>query len=395
MNNIESIDVCFGCTACEAACSGSCITMKSNDEGFLYPYVDSKSCINCGLCLRACPSNNIDLKKKIKYAYAAYYSEGEAYANSSSGGIFAACSSAIIQDGGVVVGAAMSSDYEVKHIIVTDIKDLHNIQGSKYVQSNLEGIFQKVAELLKSNSLVLFSGTPCQVAGLLRFVDCKKINVDQLYTVDIVCHGVPSPLFFKEHMKSCYGEVTNIKFRHKTKHELSGYALGFEKNGKYTMITPTNRDFYYACYSSQVSLRESCYRCPFTCRDRVGDLTLGDLATQKRYDDQLGVEHACSIVAVNSEKGQALFEKLKSIASVQADYDLEVKSNAQMSKPTIRPKDRDVFYLDLFKGGKYDESNAEKYKRVDSKKEKIKQLFKSMTTPLFRYRLRKLKNKFH
>lgn len=161
------------------------------------------------------------------------------------------------------------------------------------------------------------------------------------------------------------------------------------------MITPTNKDFYYACYSSQVSLRESCYRCPFTCRDRVGDITLGDLATQKSYDDQLGVEHACSIVAVNSEKGQALFGKLQGIVSVMADYDLEVKSNAQMSAPARRPKDRDSFYLDLFKGGEYNESNAMKYKHVDSKKEMMKQLFKSMTPPLFRYRLRKLKNRFH
>ena len=187
----------------------------------------------------------------------------------------------------------MESDYCLKHVAINHIEELEGLQGSKYVQSNMDGIIDKISELLSNGSQVLFSGTPCQVSGLKKAMKIKGIDVKNLVTIDIVCHGVPSPKFFREHVKFKYGKVSNIKFRHRTKHELNGYALGFQKSGNYNIIQPTNRDFYYACFSSQVSLRESCYNCAYTTANRVGDITLGDLSTHRLYDSYLKKIELC------------------------------------------------------------------------------------------------------
>ena len=390
MSSIKVIDMnnCFGCSACSYICPKSAIVMQSNNEGFLYPTINN-SCVDCGLCLKVCPTIEPEKqRKKTIKSLSAYLNDQKVYKNSSSGGLFAACAMYFLKQGGLVVGAELLPDYSVKHTIISSIEDLHRLQGSKYVQSNIMDVYSIIEELLRKDKFVLFSGTSCQVVVLVKAMKERKINTEKLFTIDIVCHGVPSPLFFQEHMKNTYGRVTKVKFRHKTKHELSSYAIGFEKNGKYKIIARTNKDFYYACYSSQVSLRESCYRCPFTNPDRVGDITLGDLATHRLYsvDDY----HTCSIVAINSEKGGQVFDCLKNIEYSDVDYELETKSNTQMSRPTVRPVERDSFYLELFRDGIYNESAVSKYKYVDSIKSRIKHIFRQVTTPVCRKKLKTL-----
>lgn len=194
---------------------------------------------------------------------------------------------------------------------------------------------------------------------------------------------------FREHVKFKYGKVSNIKFRHRTKHELNGYALGFQKSGNYKIIQPTNRDFYYACFSSQVSLRESCYNCAYTTANRVGDITLGDLSTHRLYDSYFKKDRALSIVGVNTERGKHLFGNLKNVDFIKADYLKECSVNAQMNHPTARPDERDNFYIALFQNG-YSEKNADEYKYRYSFKENVKNWITLNTTPSFRNKLKKL-----
>lgn len=390
MKNITTIQqACTGCSACAYVCPKGAIIMNYNREGFLYPIVEG-NCIECGLCLLTCPAMNGEHeRRRILHCIGAYLDNKKYYQNSSSGGIFAACALHILKQGGCVVGAAMKPDYTVEHIVISKPEDLPQIQGSKYVQSDISSVYAIIADNLKKGKNVIFSGTPCQVVGIKKALQTKKIDDERLVTIDIVCHGVPSPLFFKEHIKTTYGDVQNIKFRHKTAHELSGYAIGYEKDGKYRIIKPTNKDFYYACYSSQVSLRESCYICPFADPERVGDITLGDLATQYRY--AVGDEHACCVVTINTEKGKQILEHLvEFIVSENVEYEREFKSNAQMMYSTKRPQSRDTFYSDLFHEGHYDEQNALNYRYVDSLKEKVKQFITKVTTPKLRKRIKAL-----
>lgn len=189
--------------------------------------------------------NSGEFKNKTLVGYAATSQDITTSENSSSGGIFALIAREFLRNNSWVIGAKMESDYCLKHVAINHIEELEGLQGSKYVQSNMDGIIDKISELLSNGSQVLFSGTPCQVSGLKKAMKIKGIDVKNLVTIDIVCHGVPSPKFFREHVKFKYGKVSNIKFRHRTKHELNGYALGFQKSGNYKIIQPTNRDFYY------------------------------------------------------------------------------------------------------------------------------------------------------
>ena len=391
MNNINVIGKkCCGCTACVSVCPKKIIHMTKNNEGFYYPVIVDNNCVECGLCIKSCPTLNSDeFKSETIVGYAATSKDIKILENSSSGGIFALIAIEFLKDNSWVVGAKIDDNFCVKHTAINHIEDLKNLQGSKYVQSNMDGIINKVCELLINGQKVLFSGTPCQVSGLKKALKVKGTNVENLYTIDIVCHGVPSPEFFKEHMKFNYGEVTNIKFRHRTKHELNGYAIGFEKNGKYKIIQPTNRDFYYACFSSQVSLRESCYTCPYASTDRVGDITLGDLCTHQLYDSYFKKNRPLSIVAINTKAGEQLFDSLNNVEFLNADYLKESSANAQMNHPTVRPDQRDSFYLALFQHG-YSEKNANEYKYRYSFKENVKNWVTLNTTPSFRNKLKKL-----
>lgn len=361
---------CCGCSVCSEICAKKAIKIEYTNEGFQYPVVGD-ICNNCGMCRVVCPAIEYNNKNNNISCYASVSNNIEDTARSSSGGLFMEISKVCILEGYYVVGVALTDDYYAKHIIIHSIEELPNIQGSKYVQSDLTGSIKKIMDILKSGEKVLFSGTPCQVSGLKNLLSKKNIDQTNLITVDIVCHGVPSPQFFHDHILSNYGNVNDVRFRHKTRHELSGYAIGFEKNGKYEIISPTNKDFYYACFSSQVSLRESCYTCPYTTKERVGDITLGDLCEVAKYEKMISSPRAMSLVGINTEKGKILFENLKDVISTEADYERECVLNAQMNHPTLRPKNRDLFYIDLYKNG-YSESNANKYAYKYNAKEILK-----------------------
>ena len=201
MIQITEKSKCTGCHACVNACPKNCIGMVSDEEGFLYPEIRQTECVNCGKCEKVCPLLNGKTKNPdaLQIGYAAYNKDETIRLKSSSGGIFTLLAEWIIQQGGVVVGAAMTEDCKsVQHTIAETIEDLENLRGSKYLQSTIGTIFKTVKKYLDSGRLVLFTGTPCQIGGLYSYLGKEY---DNLYTQDLICHGVPSPLIWKNYVE--------------------------------------------------------------------------------------------------------------------------------------------------------------------------------------------------
>ena len=216
---------CTGCRACEQSCPRKAIFFEENAEGFSYPVVAENACINCGLCLQRCHINAEAGTLLPKLGFAAYAKDMEILRHSSSGGIFALLASVVLQNGGMVFGCAEIKPGMVRHCSIKDIQDIISLQGSKYVESDMTGVYSEVREVLESGSQVLFSGTPCQIAGLRSFLHKE---FDSLFTVDIVCHGVPSRKLYQAYLKweaqRNNGNIVKYEFRSKTKH---GWSLTY------------------------------------------------------------------------------------------------------------------------------------------------------------------------
>lgn len=209
MIEILNKEECCGCSACKQKCPKNCIVMKEDEEGFVYPFVQKELCINCGACERVCPViNKIKGGVPLK-AFAAYNENCAIRLKSSSGGIFSLFAEKIINEGGTVFGACFDNNgFSVKHVGITEIKDIELLRGAKYAQSDIGESYKKVEELLKQGKKVLFSGTPCQVSGLRLFLRREYIN---LVTVEVVCHGVPSPMIWRQYLESVCKEKKNRK----------------------------------------------------------------------------------------------------------------------------------------------------------------------------------------
>lgn len=303
---------CCGCAACANACPKNAISMEEGAEGFVFPKLDPDTCISCGLCLKACPVsedalNNPIPNKKTPAAYAAA-SVDEIRLTSSSGGIFRVLALDVLTDGGSVYGAAWQKDQSVAHIRVTEPDELPALSGSKYVQSSIGTVYRQVKQDLKAGRRVLFSGTPCQNAGLRRFL---KKEEDKLLCVDIVCHGVPSDRMLQTYLKETYGEnqVDHMTFRTKEHGQTCTNGLITLKDGSKKEITPAG-DAYERGFHKNIFLRYSCEACPFAAPPRPGDISLGDFWGLERYKPELTNPKGVSVVLVNSEKGAAVWNRL-------------------------------------------------------------------------------------
>ena len=205
-------DECVGCGACENVCPVKAISMQENEEGFLYPVVDSDLCVSCNKCNHVCPVQKNEKKAVVSKAYAAWNKDDAILRGSSSGGVFSILAQYVLRKGGVVCGAAFDEGNVVKHILVENAADLEKLRGSKYVQSEIGHIFVQIKDLLKSGRQVLFSGTPCQVAGLNSYLEK---DFDNLLTVDVACHGVPSPKVWQKYIFELGKDVSQFNFRDK------------------------------------------------------------------------------------------------------------------------------------------------------------------------------------
>ena len=347
MKNINMIlkKKCTGCSACIAICPKKCIEMKKDDEKFEYPVIDEKKCIECGLCLQNCPvDNEVSLYDNLE-AYAASGKNKKIVNRSSSGGAFIVCAQYVIEKlNGYVCGAVLNDDLTLKHRIVNSMDEVHKMQGSKYIQSDMGCCFEKIVDLLKSGQYVLFSGTPCQVAGLRKIV---KIGIDHLFTLDLICHGVPSAYAFSDYMKKMYAEdeYSNFTFRQRNKYLLTSYSYSYYNKNKNNMIESFEDPFYQSFIEGN-NYRESCYSCQYAQANRCGDITIGDCANSNAYKSMLG--ESLSSIIVNTEQGLILWNNIKEQFKFEvADYEKEVKLNKQLHESVKRPSKRDEFYTDI------------------------------------------------
>lgn len=304
---------CCGCTACASICPKDAITMEPDTLGFKYPKVDLDKCIDCGLCEKVCAFNdNYDKSLNLKEPeiYAARHKNMHEIETSRSGAAFIAISDYILENGGIVYGVGYKDHFRVAHKRATTKEERNEFKGSKYVQSDLDGIFRHVKEDLKQGNTVLFSGTPCQTAGLNSYIG-KKLR-ENLVLVDIVCHGVPSPYIWRDYLayieKKYKNEVLKVNFRDKTRIGWSGHIESFVFENGEKIESKIYTDLFY----KHIMLRPSCGNCHYTNFKRPSDITLADFWGWEKTDPNINIDDkGISLIFVNTGKGCVLLDKIK------------------------------------------------------------------------------------
>ena len=309
MINILDPSQCCGCTACASICAHDAITMQPDVLGFLYPKVDKSKCVECGLCEKVCAFNenydrSLNLPKPT--AYGARHKDMNEVATSRSGAAFIAISDHILENGGVVYGAGYTDHFRVVHKRAETKEQRNEFKGSKYVQSDLTGIFQQVKQDLRNGRTVLFSGTPCQTAGLQSYVG-NKLRED-LVLMDIVCHGVPSPYLWRDYLayleKKHGSEIYYVNFRDKDEFGWSAHQESFK-----FIKTPNIKSIFPFNFYQPTWFRHSCGVCKYTNLHRPSDITIGDFWGWQKTDSSINTDDkGLSLILCNTEKGQKLFD---------------------------------------------------------------------------------------
>ena len=339
---------CTGCGACVNACPVESIEMSPNQEGFLNPQIDYDKCINCGLCASKCVALQPQYKNSSNPECFAFWASDEIRAVSSSGGVFTVAAEYIIDNGGYVAGTVYNEDYSVRHTIISDKRDLWKMRGSKYMQSNVGDIYKEVKSLLNDNKPVLFTGLPCHVAALYSYLANK--TYDNLYTIDLVCHGITSQkVFDKFHKDVLKGKkITDLQFKAK---EPWGWHAGtnakFEDGTSYSV--PLERCPYFIAYLKCISKNTTCGQCQFNKLPRQADLSIGDFWGINKYNPDYNDQKGTSEILVNNEHGKALLDKLKKSAKLlePVPLDIALNGNHVMRKPYRMHKNRDYFFKHL------------------------------------------------
>ena len=302
---------CTGCHACYSICPKRAIEMKSDDKGFLKPIINYDLCVGCKLCQNICPLNKPSFKcDQEPIAFAAFSLNDENHINSSSGGIFSLLASEILHEGGTVFGAAFNKDFHVEHVRITD--DVLPLRTSKYVQSQIGDMFIAVEQDIRHGLKVLFSGTPCQISGLYSYLQQKRIDTTNLLTIDLICHGVPSPLLWEKHLKTISSDrkPVFVSFRDK-RISWGGFNLTcrFDNGTEYSMNA--GQDPYMQGFFANMTLRESCYFCQFKSLHRIADITLADYWGVEKFTPSMVDRNGTSAIIIHSSKGQLYFEAIK------------------------------------------------------------------------------------
>ena len=344
---ICNTEKCTGCSACFNTCIHQAITLVENQQGFLYPIVDKAKCVKCNLCKKVCPVNYPTTPNNYLHVYAALVKDDDERAKSTSGGIFACLAKKVIKSGGYVYGAIVDENLVVRHGEAHSIEELEQQRNSKYVQSDIGFSYQQAKKHLINGEQVLFSGTPCQIAGLRNHL---KSDYPNLVTVDILCHGVPSPGLFRKYVKSeeeiAGHKMKKILFRTKVVGWKKSFCVRVFDNGEEadwgdTFVPGFLKNFY---------LRESCYSCEYATEKRQGDITLGDYwgyqesAPDFIEDDDKGI----SLVIINTDKGQNAFKNIREeIAYATRTMDDAKRDNAVLYKPCDKPDNYASFWNDV------------------------------------------------
>lgn len=296
-------DSCVGCGACHERCPMHCINMREDDRGFLYPHIDETKCIECEGCIKVCPVISKPTISKSKVVYAARIKDEELLLSANSGGVFSAFAIYALNNEALVCGAAWNDMLEVEHICISSSEDLKKLQGSKYVQSKLYVCFAEIKKALTEGRCVLFCGTGCQVAALRTFL---VKQYDKLLTIELICHGVPSPGLFRKYIKwlslKSKGAVTSFRFRGKHIRPSGEHSEFFYECGNIRYVGHAYEDPYYGSFLLGKTLRPSCYKCQFKGEKRIADITLGDFWGIERILPKFPTKMGHSLVLLNTEK---------------------------------------------------------------------------------------------
>lgn len=348
MISIKKKEECNGCHGCFNICPKKCINMKSDEEGFWYPEVDTSKCIDCHLCENVCPILKKAEPKKEIVAYACKNKNDNERLGSSSGGVFILLCKEIINENGIIFGATFDENLNVVHSSADTLLQCEMFKGSKYVQSKIGDNYIKAKQFLDEGRKVLFSGTPCQVAGLQSYL---RKDYENLILVDIACHGVPSPKIYKKYIESVEKKANSklkvIQFRDKTSGWLNySFKTTFENGNE--QIEKGNKNIYMKGFLKDIYLRPSCHECDFKKPKTLADITLADYWGIKWKHPEFFDDKGVSLILVNSKKGAELFNKISNdMEVIDTDYDYAVKCNPSIVVPTPYNPKREEFFYDL------------------------------------------------
>ncbi|MBE6763194.1 MAG: 4Fe-4S dicluster domain-containing protein [Ruminococcaceae bacterium] len=347
MNRVQlKQEDCCGCGACANRCPKQAIVMTADAEGFLYPQIDDTRCVDCGLCKQACPVYNEHTPHGYdQQYYAAQHLEDEIVQTSSSGGVFAALTAAVLDQGGTVYGAAFGENMTVRHERAQTAEEALRFRGSKYVQSAVGTTYTQVKDDLCAGKTVLFSGTPCQVDGLLQYLRSAKAPTDHLLTCDFVCHGTPSPKVWGDYigfLTERHGSLESYNFRGK-QNGWHKYFPAITAGGEAVSDRYRTKESFFKLYSSCRITRPSCYSCRYTSYDRRADLTLADFWNIDKAAPEMDDDRGTSQVIVNTEKGAKWFEACQQAVRHKACTKEDVWQ-PHLEYPIKRPKAREAFW---------------------------------------------------
>lgn len=340
MMKITNEEVCTGCGACEAICPKGAITLSEDIIGFRQPIINQEICINCNLCQKVCLEKiEFNTPKKV---FIAKHNNFDIYIKSQSGGAFTAISDYVLSFGGTIYGAAYDDNYEVVHTRAETKEKRDTMRGSKYIQSRMDNVYNEIENDLKNELKVLFVGTGCQVAGVLRFLRKRKVDITKLYTVDILCHGVPSILIWRDYLKyiqNKYSSKISSIYLKEIK-ECSRPTMNI-KVGNHEIEDTLYRKLYY----SNLALRKSCYSCMYNKTKRVGDITIGDAWGVEKANPSFNSSRGVSLILINSNKGLELEKVILQNMSIESVDIKDYKQECMIS--SARPKRKpELFWKD-------------------------------------------------
>lgn len=349
---------CTGCEACLHACKFGAINMVTSEDGFLYPAIDADKCVKCGQCINVCHAiGNSELMRKPSKYYAAQIKDKKTLHSSSSGGLFSALAKHILNCNGIVYGCIYDEDYNAKIVRAETLDQVKAMCGSKYVWSNSGKSYPKVKHDLEDGYEVLYTCLPCQAAGLRKYL---KKEYSNLYVVDLLCGGAPSPYAFQKYLETITDHIgrekLDFQFRDKERFG-AGVDCTYVQNGKKHYESWLENSFYFAFSSkARITWRQSCYGCNYKSINRVSDITIGDYWGVEKYHDTFNPKEGVSVVLINTEAGTRIFDTIKDSIEYEksnVQYVIERNSLVMESKESHHsvPTERDAFFRTLHTHG--------------------------------------------
>lgn len=343
---------CCGCGACANVCPTNAITMLENSEGFIHPSIDNSKCINCKSCVKVCAFNNEQKYDFFEqYGYVVQNKDKKILKESTSGGAFSAFAKSIIANGGVVYGVKLDDKFNALHVKATSVDELSYFRNSKYVQSNTNYTFKEVKDLLNKNIPVLYSGTICQIEGLISYLNYQHVNQNKLYTCEVICHDIVSPKVLKKYIdyqNIKQNGINKIVFRDKSIYGYDWSNLALYNNNKIKYHNGLDKDIYLKLMFDGTSIRKSCFSCSFKKQKRHSDITIWDCFDVRNYDSTMDNNKGATKVLINSKKGEDLFLQSKEnlYSKEFSAYEL-IYNNYEMFNKPYENENRNNFFEDL------------------------------------------------